>query len=284
MSHAPAPRPTVFRAKASRPAPSGSGAPRTKAHRSSGAVRSCRPIARRILRTCRRVLCMRTSLAVLARAGVRGAGLIDGSVGDGRTPPAVGRRTRETEWGWGRGRGPAIVLGRGGVRRDATVLRRGHRTAWGRGRPSLCPTLSRVERGGRRGWRTPPRDLPAFETAVGRAMLDPSAASRCRKRVSLVGDRSESSARSSRPGPGQGWDPQLSWQETLEKPVNASSIREQPFGWKPFTAGLPGSFTFLRQNPNHPGCGARYFHHRPSVRTRRSQRSSSRLARARRVS
>ena len=96
--------------------------------------------------------------------------------------------------------------------------------------------------------------------------------------------RPESRARSSRPIPGQGRDPQVSRRETLEKAVNASSITEQSFVWKGFNAAAPGSFTFLQQNPNHPGCGAGYFHHRPRVRTRRTQRSSSRLARARRVS
>ena len=57
--------------------------------------------------------------------------------------------------------------------------------------------------------------------------------------------RSESSARSSRPCQGQGRDPQVSRRETLEKPVNASSIAEQSFERKGFPAPAPGSFTFF---------------------------------------
>ena len=105
-----------------------------------------------------------------------------------------------------------------------------------------------------------------------------------------MGGHRESKVQSFWSFPGQGKTPRFLGRETLEKPDNDLSIAPHRYVDKGLGASRPKVFNLVTKHFRkssttlRPGFSRAYFRHRLKVRTFRTHRSSSALARARWVS
>ena len=132
--------------------------------------------------------------------------------------------------------------------------------------------------------RGSPRGLPAFEAAIGRARLDPLAASRCGKRLSLTGRPSGEQGSIRRVCRVRGGPSRFLRQETLAKAGNCVRVSANAGAeGKGFRGLPPASLDADRQAPARTVTKlytGRYARQRPSVSRRRSQRRHCALRRS----